>query len=118
MKDYFTNDEFQRCDPPYKKSDMKPDFMRMLNNAREYAGVPFVLTSAYRTVEHEHKMGRPGTSSHTKGVAIDIKTPTPRIKFKVLQGLMRAGFNRIFAYKTFMHVDSDKDKDPSVFDIK
>lgn len=114
MKDYFPNDEFQRCDPPCKKSDMNTDFMRRLNNAREYSGVPLVLTSAYRTRKHELDQGRTGTSSHTKGIAVDIQAATSRARHKIVSGLLRAGFNRIGIGRTFVHVDSDTAKPDSV----
>ena len=114
MRDYFDESEFPRCNPPCKKSDMDTDFMRMLNNAREYAGVPFVLTSAYRTRKHELDQGRDGTSSHTKGVAVDIQAVNSRVRYKIIYGLMRAGFNRIGVGRGFIHADRDTAKPDSV----
>jgi hypothetical protein len=44
---------------------MEQGFMNMLDRVRETAGIPLVINSAYRTVGHEKKQGRAGTSAHT-----------------------------------------------------
>jgi uncharacterized protein YcbK (DUF882 family) len=118
---YFNESDFAKCNPPCKVSDMRPDFMRMLDIAREHSGklaerenrkCVYVLTSAYRTKEHEIRMKRNGTSSHIKGLAVDIRCNDSATFFYVYAGLIHAGFRRIginFASK-FIHVDSDPDK--------
>lgn len=110
MKDFFSQPEFSRCDPPCKKGDMDKDFMNRLNVARFISDVPYVLTSAYRPVEHEKAQGRDGTSSHTKGIAVDIVSTTGGQRMAILRGLMAAGFTRIGIGEDFIHVDSDPDK--------
>ena len=69
---YFSESEFNRCTPACKMSDCKDFALRMLDAMRDYAGVPIILNSAYRSKEYEKKKGRTGSSSHCKGVAFDI----------------------------------------------
>lgn len=93
---------------------MDASFLSRLDQAREYAGIPFVVNSAYRTVGHEKEQGRDGTSSHTKGIAVDLWCEGSRQRFLILHGLMKVGFTRIGIGEKFIHVDSDKEKDQNV----
>lgn len=105
MIDYFSEAEFERCVPKCKKSDMDSSFMARLNKARRMAGIPFVLNSAYRTVEHEKLMNRSGNSMHTKGRAVDIRCLDGNSRFVMVNALLRCGFNGIGISNTFIHVD-------------
>mgnify|MGYP000032029474 FL=1 len=92
---------------------MDVDFLVKLDKAREFAKVPFVINSAYRSPEHAESIKNP-TSSHIKGLAVDIKATDSRTRYKVLNALMHVGFNRIGIADTFIHVDDDKDKSQQV----
>lgn len=92
---------------------MDTDFLAKLDKAREFAKVPFVINSAYRSPEHPESIKNP-TSSHIKGLAVDIKTTDSRTRYKVLNALIHVGFNRIGIADTFIHVDDDKDKSSNV----
>lgn len=103
---YFSESEFERCNPPCSLQDMKQDAMDMFDKARELAGIPFVINSAYRTVEHEKARKRAGTSAHTLGRAIDIQCQNESNRFKILTALLDVGFTRIGVYDTFIHADN------------
>ena len=92
---------------------MDKDFLAKLDEAREYARVPFVINSAYRSPEHPESIKNP-TSSHIKGLAVDIRTTDSRTRYRVLEALIKVGFNRIGIADTFIHVDDDKDKSSKV----
>ena len=92
---------------------MDTDFLAKLDKAREFAKVPFVINSAYRSPEHAESIKNP-TSSHIKGLAVDIKATDSRTRYKVLNALIHVGFNRIGIADTFIHVDDDKDKSQQV----
>ena len=116
MYNYFTNNDFRNANPSCSINDMDENFLHRLDVARFHSGVPYIVNSAFRTVEHEKSKGRSGDSSHTKGVAVDLKATNARTKFKIITGLIKAGFTRIFVYDTFIHVDLDYDKDQEVLD--
>lgn len=113
--DYFTPSDFERCSPSCKITDMDSTFLVRLDQARRLAGIPFLLTSAFRTIEHERKMGRPGTSSHTLGVAVDIGCRDSLSRLRIVHALLEAGFRRIGISETFIHVDSDRSKSPNLW---
>ena len=92
---------------------MDGDFLAKLDKAREFAKVPFVINSAYRIPEHPESIKNP-TSSHIKGLAVDIRTTDSRTRYRVLNALIHVGFNRIGIADTFIHVDDDKDKSQQV----
>ena len=94
--------------------NMNQEFLLKLDRAREVAQIPFKINSAYRTPEHNAKIGGKPNSSHLKGLAVDISVTDSRQRFIVLQSLIQAGFKRIGVAKTFIHVDDDKDKDAEV----
>lgn len=111
---YFTERDFDRATPRCKLSDMDPSFMERLDVARFHAGVPFIVNSAYRSKEHELSKGRDGTSSHTKGVAVDLRANNSRARYRILYGLIKAGFTRIGIGDGYIHADLDHDKDQGV----
>lgn len=106
---FFKPSEFTKCNPPCLISDMDSDFLESLDEARRLAEVPFKLNSAYRSVDYEKSRGRSGTSSHCKGLAVDISCNSPILRERIVNGLVRAGFHRIGIYPRFIHVDADDD---------
>ena len=110
----FSQTDFDTCSPPCKLSDMNELFMDRLQEARTISGIPFILNSAYRLLEHELAQGRKGTSSHTKGVAVDIAYKSGSECWKIVEALLFAGFTRIGIAKSFIHVDYDQDKPKEV----
>ena len=103
MSRYFKNIE----------DNMNKDFLAKLDEAREYANIPFIINSAYRSPEHPESIKNP-SSSHIKGLAVDINAKDSRTRFLILDALLSVGFNRIGISETFIHVDSDFDKSQSV----
>ena len=93
---------------------MDVDFLAKLDKAREHAGIPFVINSAYRSPEHNAKVGGTPNSSHLKGLAVDIRCNNSVNRFKVLNALIANGFNRIGIADTFIHVDLDLSKSANV----
>lgn len=94
--------------------NMNQEFLLKLDRAREVAQIPFKINSAYRTPEHNAKIGGKPNSSHLKGLAVDISATDSIQRFTILKALIDTGFNRIGIAKTFIHVDDDKSKSPEV----
>ena len=112
---YFTLDEFDSPDHEGSGVNMDSNFLELLNNAREIAGIPFKITSGYRTSEHNQKVGGVQNSSHLNGLAADIAVRSGNERYIILNALIRAGFKRIGIAKTYIHCDTDADKNNSVW---
>ena len=109
----FPESDFLKANPPCNRSQMRTEFMDKLQNARTISGTPYVILSAYRSLQHEYSKGRSGTSSHTKGCAVDIRFLNGGELGLILKGLYLAGFTRIgINWKNkFVHVDDDKEQE-------
>ena len=110
----FNIDEFDSPDEIGSGNLMDREFLQMLDKARDIAGVPFRITSGYRSESHNRKVGGVPKSSHRLGMACDIACSDSRSRFKIVSSLMSAGFNRIGIAKNFIHVDNDKNKSSDV----
>lgn len=109
---HFHIDEFRCncCD----REEMRESTLAMLDEAREIAGVPFIITSGYRCKEHNQREGGSPTSSHMHGWAVDIKAGHSSARSQIVKGLIKAGFNRIGISEQFIHVDNDPQKPSNV----
>lgn len=113
---YFKDEEFKRATPACSLSDMNEDFMRHLDACRDFAELPFVINSAYRSVEYEKSKGRSGTSQHCKGLAVDIRCRTNAERYRIVASLFVFGFRRIGIGTNFIHVDDGyPDSEPIIW---
>ncbi len=110
----FTLNEFDSPDKPGSGSLMQDSTIEKLDNARDYAGIPFMVNSGFRTIQHNAKVGGSDNSSHLEGYAVDLKCTDSRSRFKMVSALQKAGFTRIGIAKTFIHADDDPNKSPEV----
>ena len=112
---YFTLSEFSSPDLPNSGLNMDSGFLTKLEEARAIAGIPFRITSGYRSKEHNEQVGGVPNSSHLIGVAADIAVNSGHDRYVILNALIRAGFKRIGVAKTFIHCDTDDSKPNSVW---
>jgi len=110
---YFKLSEFD--DAPGTGKNMKKEFLTKLDKARAIADVPFKITSGYRSKETNKRVGGVSTSSHLKGLAADISCKDSSTRQKIISGLIKAGFTRIGIADTFIHCDTDKDKNDAIW---
>ena len=110
---YFKLSEFD--DAPGTGKNMKKQFLTKLDKARAIADVPFKITSGYRSKETNKRVGGVSTSSHLKGLAADISCKDSSTRQKILNALIQAGFTRIGIADTFIHCDTDKDKNDAIW---
>lgn len=114
---HFTYDEFNSPDVAGSGRFMNEEFIKLLDLAREIAGVPFVISSGggYRTQEYNdqlqlrNKKASP-TSSHLKGLAADIVCKSSQRRHEIISALLDVGITRIGISKSFIHCDIDSDK--------
>jgi uncharacterized protein YcbK (DUF882 family) len=113
---YFNRYDFKcKCGCGFNNIDT--EFVDKLNEAREIAGVPFVITSGCRCRKHNAAVstcGDPLDSPHLKGVAADIAIQNSIVRYLVLTALVAVGFTRIGIGRNFIHVDMDDNKPPKV----
>ena len=97
---YFKRSEFDSPDKKGSGEEMCPAFLQKLDKAREMAGIPFRITSGYRTQEHHDDLTRRGyqtskTSAHLKGLAADIHVKDSKSRWLILNALILIGMNMI-----------------------
>lgn len=89
---------------------LKPELVKLLDKAREIAGVPFKITSGLRTKTQNANAGGVEDSSHLTGLAVDIACTSSANRYKIVTALLEVGFNRIGIGQTFVHADIDTSK--------
>jgi len=104
----------------FDKIDMQA--LEMLENAREFAQTPFIISSSYRTPEHCIEIGSKPDSAHTDipCSAFDILAGDAHTQLLIIRGLLQAGFNRIGLNlkNSHIHVDASPNKPKEVFFIE
>lgn len=93
-REFFDADEFGE-----HADRMDVAFISQLELARAAAGVPFEITSAWRSKED--------SKSHWLGKAVDIRAKTSAHRMAIVRGLILAGFNRVGVYYKTGHVHAD-----------
>lgn len=111
----FKISDFDSPDVVGSGENMNVNMLKMLDNARDIAGVPFKINSAFRTIEHNKKVGGVGDSAHTKGYAADISAKTDEVQRIILKAAFAAGFRRFGVYGTFIHMDNDPNKSQAIW---
>ena len=104
---HFETQEFNSPDLPNSGINMDNAFLQMLDDARGIAGIPFKITSGYRSVSHNQKVGGVSNSSHLIGKAADISVQSGNERYIIINALIKAGFRRLGVAKTFIHCDND-----------
>ena len=118
---YFELSEFDSPDEVGSGTNMDNDFLTMLDNARHIAGIPFKITSGFRTPSHNAYVGgvqaglKSKGSSHLFGYAADISCRTGAKREIIVAALIKAGFRRLGIANTFIHCDNDPDKSNSIW---
>lgn len=114
MMKYFNYEEFDSPDIQGSGQMMSKKLLEMMDQVREIYGKPINITSGYRTEAHNRSVGGVPSSSHLKGLAVDIACIASSDRYKLINALIKIGFNRIGVAKSFIHADIDPDKSPNV----
>ncbi len=129
IKDYFAGktDQKRLACPHCKVNNMRAHFMKRLNQARQFSGIAYVINSGYRCLVYNKSLHSKKTSSHVRGLGVDIKATNWWKVFMIIKGLYKAGFRRIRLYIVLnkrgvpkprhIHVDYDLMKPQDTFSI-
>lgn len=109
---YFSRLNDRKID--FDKVDL--DSIVLLDHARHIAGVPFQITSHYRTPEQSVLIGGISTSAHTEipTTAFDLSCKRPngtwnsQAAFKIISALIQVGFQRIGVNNKNNHIHVDR----------
>lgn len=118
---HFEISEFDSPDEVGSGSNMDAAFLQRLDDARGIAGIPFRITSGFRTPSHNAYVGgvqaglKSKGSSHLFGYAADISCKSGADREIIVAALIKAGFRRLGIGNTFIHCDSDPDKPNSIW---
>ena len=100
----FTRSELQ-C-PCCQKCEINPVLLTRIQSLRDLLG-PITITSGYRCLKQNKKVGSAKNSQHLKGNAVDIrikKLDSIR-RFKLIKNVYMLGFTGIGIGKNNFHVD-------------
>ncbi len=90
------------------------DFLiAMLDLAEKKYNKPFIYNSGCRCKKHNKKVKGSETSSHLRGLAVDISCKNSRDRFLIVVSLILSGFNRLKVGETYIHADIDGAKFPN-----
>ena len=95
--------------------DITPRLKAMLIHAQTFTNIPFKITSGARCKKDNKRVGGSRTSSHIKGVAVDIEAQGGYARLEIVKSLLMANFNRIGVYRNHIHADIDSDKPVSIY---
>lgn len=95
---------------PVESHGLTDDLMHKLDRARELFNAPIIITSGYRDSEKNEGAGGVKDSSHTKGMAVDIRCADSELQKKLIWALCVAGFHRVGVYNRHLHCDVDGEK--------
>ena len=102
---YFKPEEFDSPDEPGSGEGMDTDFIRLLDDIRKWLGYPLKITSGYRSLAHNAKVGGKPSSAHMSGFAADIATPDIIVRHQLIKAALQYEVRRIGIGKTFVHLD-------------
>lgn len=113
---WFTDDEVK---------GLQDEFVKKLDIARGLAGIPFVITSGFRTpAANQSVIGAVPDSSHLKGLAVDLRVRSSREAALIMDSAKSAGIDRRGIYvdsywnPRHIHIDIDPDKITEVLFVK
>lgn len=87
---------------------LKPDFVKVLDTARELSGTPYQIASGFRTPEQNKAAGGVPNSAHLKGLAVDLQCTDNLKRTKILKGLYNCG-TPLFIEIAGRHIHVDMD---------
>ncbi len=101
---YFTKEEFT-CKCGCGLNNINYKLVQQLDNVRTNFKHPIIIVSGCRCINHNQQIGGKSNSAHLLGLAVDIKCISSKLRFNLINILLKNKFTRIGISKTFIHVD-------------
>ncbi len=73
-----------------------------------------IITSGLRCAKHNAEIGGSPTSSHIKGLAVDISCYDSTVRYCLIKAINNLGIKRYEIGETWCHLDCDAEKDSFV----
>ena len=117
LTEHFSKEEFDcQCGCGNGDIVISENLVFELECVRIHYGKPMRINSGIRCLSHNRKIGSRDTSSHIKGLAVDISCTDMGTRLELVKRLLRDGeFKRMGIHKDFIHVDVDYDKPKGIF---
>ncbi len=97
---------------------MNEIFLDNLDDAREYAEIPFVVDSGYRCPKHNADIKGDPDSDHMRGLAADIACSDGTQRWQIVMGCVDAGIEYILFGKGHVHVSGNMNRPHPRIDIE
>lgn len=94
--------------------NLQPALIKLLKRAESVAGTKFIISSGFRTPEHNTEVGGVANSAHLTGEAADVACVNSQRRLRILIGAIIAGFTRIGIAKDHIHLDISETKPQDV----
>jgi zinc D-Ala-D-Ala carboxypeptidase len=103
---YFKLKEFDQPGIPGSHIHMDLNLLILIDKIRHRAGIPFRITSAYRSPEYNATLkNASNTSAHCLGKAVDISATDSNSRYKIIEAAVHFGIQRIGISPKFIHLD-------------
>ncbi len=100
---YFSLSEFDCKETG--ENNMNPEFLEKLDALRNYCGLPFIITSGYRSPSHSLEAIKEIPGTHAQGIAADIKITNSAHRYSLIKAALEHGFTGIGVAGDFIHLD-------------
>jgi uncharacterized protein YcbK (DUF882 family) len=104
LSEHFSTDEF-RCRCGCGQVVVSPALIEVLEDIREFSGIPMTITSGFRCPEHNAAVGGAPSSAHLSGEAADFFVSGNLDRFKFLEAAFLYGAMRVGVGSDFLHID-------------
>lgn len=84
---------------------MQPEFLAKLDQLRESCGVPLVITSSYRSVSYNKRIGGASNSMHIRGRAVDVVCKDSGTRAKIMRSALDLGLT-VGVMRYALHIDN------------